>query len=68
MFLLKSTLIMFVLFIIFKKFKLYDILIVPIVIPAGKAILKLIIKIFRLLIKEARERTEILKNTKLYNI
>ena len=65
MFFSKSTLIVFVLFIIFKKFKMYDSLMVPIVIPAGKAILKLIIKIFRLLIKKARERTEILKNTKV---
>ena len=65
MFFSKSTLIVFLLFIIFKKFKMYDNFMVPKVIPVGKAPLKLIIKMFRFLFKEARERTEILKNTKV---
>jgi len=65
MFFSKSTLIAIVFLIIFKKLKIYDNLMVPIVIPAGKATLTLLIKIFRFLFKEARERTEILKKTKV---
>jgi len=65
MFFSKSTLIAIVFLIIFKKLKIYDNLMAPIVIPALIKTLKLLIKIFRFLFKEARERTEILKKTKV---
>jgi len=65
MFFSKSTVIVFVLFIIFSKLKLYENFMIPIVIPAAKTTLKLIIKLFRVLLKEVRRRTDILKNTKV---
>ncbi len=65
MFFSKSTLIAIVFFTILKKIKIYDNLMAPIVIPALVKTLKLLIKIFRFLFKEARERTEILKKTKV---